>query len=62
MRKLNKKYWPVKVTLDYDDNTNSETIKWCNMNFGRDRFRIIGSSTFYFTNKEDATFFMLRWS
>ena len=61
MRELNKKYWPAKVAIDYNDSTHSETIKWCKLHIGRDQFRIVGSSTFYFANNKDATFFTLRW-
>lgn len=62
MRSLNKRYWPAKVKIDYNENSNTDTIKWCISNFGHERFRIVGSNTFYFTNQKDATLFALRWS
>lgn len=62
MRELNKKYWPIKVNIDYDDHTNTETINWCKLNIGSDKFRIVGSSTFYFSDSKYATFFTLRWT
>ena len=62
MRSLNKRYWPAKVKIDYDDRSNDDTIRWCVKHFGYDRFRIVGPSTFYFTNQKDATLFALRWA
>ena len=62
MRRLNKKYWPVAVRIDYSDETNSSAIKWCQDNFGSNRFRIVGSTTFYFQTEQDATFFALKWA
>jgi len=62
MRILNKRYWPAQVKIDYDDRSNSDTIKWCIKNFGHNRFRIVGPSTFYFTNQKDANWFALRWT
>lgn len=62
MRILNKRYWPVKIKLDFDDDKISEAIHWSNESLGQDNFRIIGSSTFYFKNKEDAMMFKLKWS
>ena len=50
------------VKIDYDYRTNDDAIAWCRAQFGRDGFRITGSSTFYFTSLEDASFFSLRWA
>lgn len=62
MRILNKRYWPIAVRIDYDYKQENDVFTWCVEYVGKDKFRIIGSSTYYFQNKEDAMMFKLKWS
>ena len=62
MRILNKRYWPASVRIDYNYHKEDDIIIWCREQFGRDKFRIVGASTFYFTNEKDAVFFKLKWA
>ena len=61
MRQLNKRYWPGMVQIDYDYRQEDDIFSWCVEHIGRGNFRIIGSSTYYFASKEDATWFAMRW-
>ena len=62
MRHLNKRYWPYKIKLDFDEPRVDSAIAWCREHLGQYGFKIIGASTFYFTNKEDAAMFKLSWA
>ena len=62
MRVLNKRYWPIAVRIDYDYRQENDVFTWCVENVGKDKFRIIGSSTYYFQSEEDAVWFKLKWS
>ena len=61
MRVLNKKYWPVCVTIDYDYRLEDDIYNWCVENLPAG-FKIIGSKTYYFRSESDATLFSLRWA
>jgi hypothetical protein len=61
MRYLNKKYWPCTVRIDFDDEKIMDAVTWCRENLGN-KYRIVGSNTFYFANESDATFFKLAWA
>ena len=62
MRILNKRHWPQKVVIDFDDEKISAAIRWCNDELGKEHFRIIGSNTFYFSSRENAVMFKLSWA
>ena len=49
------------VQIDYDYRQEDDIFSWCVEHIGRGNFRIIGSSTYYFASKEDATWFAMRW-
>jgi len=62
VRSLNKKYWPEMVQIDYDYRRDDAIFAWCIENFGRSKFYIVGSSTYYFQSEQDATLFRLKWA
>lgn len=42
---------------------DSELKKWCQQQTSKGKFYVYyGTDTWYFENKEDATWFLLRWS
>ncbi len=62
MRKLNKKYWPVMVKIDYDYRKEDDIFRWCKENLpDKYQWTVTGSNTFYFKHPEDAMMFKLKW-
>lgn len=64
MRVLNKRFWPVQLSLPVKDMyTNDDRIIWLRQNLPANAWRFNEhNSTFCFANKDDAVMFKLTCS
>jgi len=68
MRRIEKKLWPYKVTVNSDWKVDITPIEsWLHKQVGgiQDRWNVVyrfNHTDFYFKNLQDATLFALKWS
>jgi|LauGreDrversion4_2_1035121.scaffolds.fasta_scaffold06456_4 hypothetical protein len=63
MRVLKKSIWPHQVKLTYKvENNRDPRLEWLNEKLSKDRWYLVGPSTYCFKTQQDAVMFSLRWS